>query len=462
MASSSDPLNNAQHAPQSTSPHDESSHAVHPSSQLINLLRRRLRDPSIVPAFALVVEGLVRPRWILRAADDDVAVETDGRGSSNGGDDDCVRDAAGFANGTSNNNATDTKGDTATTATTNIEYNTIPKRNYISLRMEQNKLFADDQLLQYTTTIHSDLTSLQTQLHSCNATNGGYVNDWENKWKKQVEIAQSYLEEGLAACPNHGGLLEARKGLRDWLDRVGRRRRGQEASLPMMVNEAKLSSSSLANTQTIKPTLQTTASTTTTTAVPNPFATQKKGAEGRAQAALRDALAERSFMLGDGGGGGGEYPLLPDEDKYDVQSTAEKEGEVHCSDSSSKSHRRHRRKHRKERKHRKSKRDKKYHHRDGRKRKRMHRDDNRTSRRRRSRSASSSTRSTSRSISRERRSVSQSENRSYQRRKDKKYKRHRRRRSRDDHDDDGGGGENSDEGGKVLEGIPRGDDRGEC
>ena len=200
------------------------------------------------------------------------------------------------------------------------KYNTIPKRNYIDLRMEQNRLFADDQCIQ----CRKILSKLQQSSSSCN----------DKPWKKQGDTIQSLINEGLAACPNHEGLLSAERMYKGWIQRRIDSLPGGDAARSAAAPNNVSNSSARASASAMK-----TANTTTVddnnnnkSVLPNPYPTQpKKGAEGRAHAAMRDALMERSFMLsGDAGKGkdDAKYPLLSAGDEFRAGEAVREEEEV--------------------------------------------------------------------------------------------------------------------------------------
>ena len=76
--------------------------------------------------------------------------------------------------------------------------------------MEQNTLFANNQHLQCQQML-SKLYTLQPQTSINNDSDNG------KQWMKQADTIQSLLNEGLAACPNHEGLLNAEKQYKEWI-----------------------------------------------------------------------------------------------------------------------------------------------------------------------------------------------------------------------------------------------------
>mmetsp|Transcript_3721 Transcript_3721/g.7813 ORF Transcript_3721/g.7813 Transcript_3721/m.7813 type:complete len:558 (+) Transcript_3721:13-1686(+) len=318
-----------------------SSEVVRPSSPLIRALHRRLCDPFIVPSFERrrprsEFEGLVRPRWTLssksrqlseeeegaeavaaavavsacadgngaaagdvkgdagRGKKDDFdggTFEYDGRGARVGRADD-GRNATVLGDNLADENTVDTQRNTrgAKDSVDNrdegsVEYNAIPSRNYIDLRMEQNKMFADDQC-----------DKCQRRLSELVESSGE-----DKQWKKRADEIQSLVNEGLAACPSHKGLLDAEREYKAWIQQRIDSLRNTKPAAPA--------------TAAVK-----TAKTNGDAAfLPNPLNfshAQKKGAEGRAHAAMRDALLERSFLLGQEGEPDGrgrqesEHPLV--------------------------------------------------------------------------------------------------------------------------------------------------------
>ena len=306
--------------------------SVRPSTTLIDILHRRLLDPGIVPAFERrrandLTGGLVRPRWVLipasegsGAADADTASAADNDDGSSGAEKAAtapngtsISDALAFGNSIGNNALGNGFHNISMPSTKlNVEngimkenivtrYNAVPKRNYIDLRMVQNRMFADDQSVKCRR-ILSTLSSLAES---------DQFNSDSTKWQKHADSLQSMVNEGLAACPNHAELLAVESDYKGWLQR----------RMDLLVAGTGISAAATAK---LTPAIVTKKDTS----VENSCSTSnpKKGAEGRAHAAMRDALAERSFLLQGGGataiGGGGKrdggngeegmkYPLLP-------------------------------------------------------------------------------------------------------------------------------------------------------
>ena len=237
-----------------------SSEEVQPSSMLIDILHHKLRDPSIVRKFEdnrqdSSTYGLICPRWVLQqAAKSDVA-----------------KDDISKLNGTNNIKVPNSNNNRE------MIYNAYPKRNYIDLRMEQNRMFANEQHQQCRVLL-AKLSQPSTTSQSTPSSNNIDTNN-NKQWKKQADTIQSRLNEGLASCPNHVGLLQAEKEYKEWIQK--------------RINI--LSTPSLPTTQTATVDKSTPSNITL---LPNSHSSNmKKGAEKRAQAALRDAQLERSFML---------------------------------------------------------------------------------------------------------------------------------------------------------------------
>ena len=154
---------------------------VQPSSMLIGILHHKLRDPSIVRKFEdnrqdSSTYSLVCPRWVLQHAKSDVNVANDKESKLDGTDNIKVP----------NNNR-------------EMIYNSYPKQNYIDLRMEQNRMFANEQCNQCKELLSKLSQSTTSQSTASNDTNNN------KQWKKQADMIKSLLNEGLASCPNHIG-----------------------------------------------------------------------------------------------------------------------------------------------------------------------------------------------------------------------------------------------------------------
>jgi hypothetical protein len=428
--------------------------SVRPSTTLIGILHRRLLDPGIVPAFERrrandLTGGLVRPRWVLipasegsgtAAADTASAAANDDASSgakkaATSPNDTSINDALAFSNAIGNNAlcngfrnismpSTKSNGENGI-VNENIytTFNAIPKWNYIDLRMVQNRMFADDQSVKCRR-ILSTLSSLAEP---------DPFNSDSKKWQKHADSLQSMVNEGLAACPNHAELLAVESDYKDWLQR----------RMDLLIAGTGISA---AKTAKLTPAMVTKKDIS----VENSFSTSnpKKGAEGRAHAAMRDALAERSFLLQggdatavigggkrDGGNGeqGVKYPLIlpsaaDDEGIGDVdivdgaggESLGRRDREERRNRSKSKDHRKY---HKYGDKIQRSK------SRNDEKRRRVRGE--RSSSRRRSRSTDSG-RSRSRSVSSSRSSSSSYSRRRHRRRKEKRSRRSKKERTRDE------------------------------
>ena len=198
---------------------------------LFTILHQKLRDPSIItesPRY-MHVDGLVRPRWILQHQQQHHAKE-EVRDCSVKDDDNAIRT------------------------------NAIPMRSYIGLRIEQNNMFATDQYHQ----CQILLSKLDRQ---------------QPKWKEMDSI-QLLLKEGIAACPNHEGLLSLQKQCEEWIVMQQQQQRSVDRSHHHTTSSIK--------TPYVATTAAAVASTSNYTCK-------------RAQTAMRDALLERSFLLGSDG-----------------------------------------------------------------------------------------------------------------------------------------------------------------
>ena len=438
---------------------ETSTNDVQPSSMLINILHHKLRDPSIVPTFerqyahSHLLGRLVRPRWMLKSAasneDDDKANEsdktneknthdttkaTDGQNDGITEEDDatskCTDDNSNLLN-TKQSYKKEKKNHTTT-------YNTIPKRNYIDLRMEQNTLFANNQHLQCQQML-SKLYTLQPQTSTSTANNDR--DNGDKQWMKQADTIQSLLNEGLAACPNHEGLLNAEKQYKEWIQQ-----RIHRLSDATGGGEEDIEGGVVARTSTGTTSSKTSNNNRSSNAhLPNPFPSSttkpKKGAENRAHMAMRDAILERSFLLGDDTADNDDgkkkvdndnmYPLLSVNDdqllgsveentQKDTATKSSRSGSDMDEDSRSSHGRRKKRSKHKHKRHKRSKSRRSSHDRRSRRRK--------TSSRRRTPSESRSV-SRSRSLS----SDSSSSSSYYQRRKHRRKEKKRRKKKRESH-----------------------------
>jgi len=387
-----------------------SSEEVQPSSMLIDILHHKLRDPSIVRKFEdsrqdSSTYGLICPRWVLQQAESESDVANDKKSKLDG--------------------TNDIKQPNSNRETV---YNSYPKRNYIDLRMEQNRMFANDQYDQCKALL-AKLSQPSTTSQSTPSTNND-INNNNKQWKKQADMIQSLLNEGLASCPNHVGLLESEKEYKEWIQK--------------RINI--LSTPSLPTKQSTAAVDKTTPSNSTL--LPNSAysSSMRKGAENRAQAALRDAQLERSFML-DGNAKDDEkddnnnmYPLLSandDQQHQDINSSYNKEESSSSGSDTDEDSRRRKKSKRRYKKHKRSK-SRQGHHDDRRRRKRDRRSRSRSTSRKHSRSISASSTQTSDSYRRRkhRRKEKKRRNKKNRRRKYRDSRSTRYRSEEDDDDDD--------------------------
>ncbi len=256
-----------------TSPPEESSPssaaAVQPSATLIEALRHKLCDPSIVPNFERVraphvTQRLLTSRWVLQSNNNDAAQSS----SSKIDDDDDVP--------------------TATTQNThdNKKYNQVPTRNYLDIRIEQNTTFANEQCLR----CQKKLAVLSSSTkHSID-----YVKN-KKQIKKITDTIRSHLNEGLAACPNHDGLMKVDLELKCLVDRMN----GVDDNI--IDNSSAATAAALVNSATA-------AATSVNTVMPQTNRNDNMGTIGlpatttntqqisRAQAAINDALVEKMMF----------------------------------------------------------------------------------------------------------------------------------------------------------------------
>ena len=257
---------------------------VQPSPPLIAELQSRLRDPSIVPRYETRRSNdsvsLIRPHWVLHRAD----IDAHSRGNDNA--------AVPIHR--------DKQGDSVQHANKSAEAgaaNSIPQRNYIDLRLQQNKLFADERYQQCTKLLSNWKESRSNDIHGVKA------NEARNK---QWEKMKSCIEEGLAAYPDHEMLV----GIQNEMKEIANA--GREVIVPSAHNMNSSSEQKYHQTES----QQNAAGWTTRPRSNIQLKHPRKGAEGRAHAAMRDALLERNFLSdraaasesADG------YTLLPEDD----------------------------------------------------------------------------------------------------------------------------------------------------
>jgi hypothetical protein len=190
--------------------------------------------------------------------------------------------------------------------------NAFPQKNYIDLRIQQNKSFANERFRQY------------SELYS------GWKGDIRAgviDKNKQWELIKSCVKEGLAAYPEHAGLLDAQQLINE---------RSCSVEIELPVGEKHVQSTHDVITQRTLGTIQLTTN----------GLQLAKGAERRAHAAMKDALLERTFLedgLTNTCAAGG-YSLLPEEDER-PNSTQRRDASSESSNSSDESHRRKDKKH---------------------------------------------------------------------------------------------------------------------
>jgi len=229
-----------------------------------------------------VTSRLISPRWILKSiaadkTDDDKAadgISSKDKSAEKSSDTNHHHDSAQEER---NNNNEPSK------------FNTVPKRTYLDIRMEQNTIFAIDQCLR----CQKKLAALSsTSPKSVEAIN---VN--RTQIKKVIDSIRNHLKEGLSACPNHEGLVQVESEVQVWLDRlngVAAVDRVLDTAAATMAGAKERRGNS--NNETIidltEPDTQ------------QQIVMKRKGGDGRAQAAIDDALVEKMFLQGDKRNGG--------------------------------------------------------------------------------------------------------------------------------------------------------------
>jgi hypothetical protein len=263
--------------------------SVQPSATLIEALRFKLCDPSIVSEFERcrsphVTQRLITPRWVLKSYAEDVVVADGADCKAAGSNSDSSKE--GSAQKSSNDSPTSHHQNGQETKNNNeLKFNTVPQRNYLDIRIEQNTIFANEQCLR----CQKKLAALS----STSPKSAEAINVNKKQIKKVIDSIQNHLNEGLAACPNHDGLLLVEPELKLWMDRING---------VVVVNGSSDSSSAVIDTATAAVVEGRDANNTidllliTST---QQTAMKRKGAEGRAQAAIDDALVERMFLQGD-------------------------------------------------------------------------------------------------------------------------------------------------------------------
>jgi hypothetical protein len=306
--------------------------SVQPSTVLMNELHRRLLNPGVVSAFEqehrhttnhhhYLIDRVVRPRWVL------LPTATADGGSSDGS----IADGAATVHDNVKKNHVE---DTKTTSwkrkyqsnnsnddelheleiinpyystndkkksSNNERYivNGVPTRNYIDLRMEQNRIFADDQSSKC-----RDILSTIKLLYDQSSGKERSSSIRDDELEKHTKLLHSLLHEGLSACPNHVSLLEVQSNYAEWL----------QGNVAMLI----LDETIIDNTSS-KSTLISNNDTQHDSTI------NVTRCEGRAHAAMRDVLTERFFLTTHGGGDhNGDattirgYSLLPTTDADDT------------------------------------------------------------------------------------------------------------------------------------------------
>jgi len=283
------------------SSNENSENSVQPSYPLIEKLHHRLRDPDLVPRFedsrknesnnALEISvGLIRPRWRLML-------------STNEGNSVIPPSATSFQSKIEDN--WNPAGAECKIAPNPDFLNNLPERNYLDLRIEQMTMFCDEQcklcreilreLMQNSPKSARDIPNYEVKVQL-------------KKEKQMMQTFQSRMEKGLAACPDHRGLRVANEEWKEWLQ-SRTSDDGGSCDAATLQNSANMHPQR-ASTQNGKNGSHTITHIESAIEV-------RKGAVGRADAAMRDALAERSFLM-DGNGNNddnvGGYELIPSQD----------------------------------------------------------------------------------------------------------------------------------------------------
>eukprot|EP00984_Skeletonema_dohrnii_P005821 scaffold2053_cov106-Skeletonema_dohrnii-CCMP3373.AAC.12 len=266
--------------------------SVQPSATLIEALHHKLCDPSIVPEFEQcrsphVTQRLITPRWILKdsaaeklAGADSKAV---GGSSSNEHESAPKSDTNNHDNGKETNKNNEPK------------FNTRPKRTYLDIRTQQNTTFANEQ--------YQRCQKKLAALSSTSPKSVEAINVNKLQIKKVIDSIQNHLNEGLAACPNHEGLVQVESEVRGWLDRlngvvvVGNGFNNGLAS-SAVVDTARVATGAEERTKNKNAIIDLTQTS------PHQTVVKRKGGEGRAQAAMDDALVEKMFLQGETDNGG--------------------------------------------------------------------------------------------------------------------------------------------------------------
>jgi len=276
--------------------------SVQPSATLIEALHHKLCDPSIVPEFERcrsphVTQRLITPRWILKDSAAEKVAGADskavGGSSTNKHESNPKIDTNNHdSNGNETNNNNEPK------------FNTRPKRNYLDIRTQQNTTFANEQ--------HHRCQKKLAALSSTSPKSVEAINVNKLQIKKVIDSIQNHLNEGLAACPNHEGLIQVELEVRGWLDRLNgvvvvNGFNGLASAVVDIATVAMAGAEERTknNHAIIDLTQQTS---------PQQTIVKRKGGEGRAQAAMDDALVEKMFLQG-------EIDTAGDSNNYDAVDT---------------------------------------------------------------------------------------------------------------------------------------------
>jgi hypothetical protein len=257
---------------------------------------------------------------------------------------------SGSAGGVTNTTADPSREMESSTATT---ANNVPPRNYIDLRMEQNKMFAEERY--------------KTYIQLCNKINNRLADtkQFSTRGNKEWEMMKSCITEGLAAYPDHKGLLQAQVESMNYMQYHPSRQEDVVEPPPAPVIQTGHDLEKMAPQNNSK------AFHNDNTWQLKEKQLHRKGAEYRAQAAIRDALLERSFLSQSASATAavGEYNLLPEEDEAceQVLDNTDKNQKKHNDDSSDDSRgsssreERHRRRRKRRKEHGREKKRRKHH-----------------------------------------------------------------------------------------------------
>jgi hypothetical protein len=298
----------------------------------MNELHRRLLNPCVVSAFEqehrhttnhhhYLIDRVVRPRWVLLPTADggssdgsiaDVAATVHDNVKQNHVED---TKTTSWKRKYQSNNSNDNESyeleiinpyystNDKKKSSNNERYivNGIPTRNYIDLRMEQNRIFADDQ----SSKCRDILSTIKLLYHQSSGKKKSSSSS-NDELEKHTKLLHSLLHEGLSACPNHVSLLEVQSNYAEWL----------QGNVKMLILDE-----TIIDDTSIKSTLISNKDTQHDSTI-----NVITRCEGRAHAAMRDVLTERSFLTTHGGGdNNGDaativrgYSLLPMTDADDT------------------------------------------------------------------------------------------------------------------------------------------------